>query len=202
MPYSPEHKEQTRARIVETARKLFNRHGFDGVTIDRIMEAAGLTRGGFYNHFPNKQALYSEAVSCFLMGRGAQWRTDAGVDPTCPSPEMVMNMMKSYLSDQHLGDVEGQCPMIALPSDVARENEEVQQAYKGLLESMVWLFEKCMGDGLETRRQALSLTALCVGGMTLARSLPDCTLAREVREAALETAGREMASYAPGNRAS
>ena len=53
MPYSANHKQQSRASIVEAARILFNRHGFDGVTIDMVMEHAGLTRGGFYNHFKN-----------------------------------------------------------------------------------------------------------------------------------------------------
>ncbi|WP_417593748.1 TetR/AcrR family transcriptional regulator [Parasphingorhabdus sp.] len=72
MPYSAEHKRRTRTKIVEAARILFNRHGFENVTIDQIMDAAGLTRGGFYNHFKNKQALYGEAVASFLMGRGAQ----------------------------------------------------------------------------------------------------------------------------------
>ena len=51
MPYSAKHKQKTRTKIIETAGILFNRHGFDGVSIDQIMEAAGMTRGGFYNHF-------------------------------------------------------------------------------------------------------------------------------------------------------
>ena len=51
MPYSTEHKQQTRQKIVEAARILFNRHGFNAVTIDMIMESTDLTRGGFYNHF-------------------------------------------------------------------------------------------------------------------------------------------------------
>ncbi|MFK7863577.1 MAG: TetR/AcrR family transcriptional regulator [Pseudohongiellaceae bacterium] len=191
MRYKAEHKNQTRAKIVEAARTLFNRHGFDNVTIDQIMDAAGLTRGGFYNHFVNKQELYSESVASFVMGRGAKWRSDAGVDPKAPSPEMVMNMVKSYLSDEHLGDVEGQCPMIALPSDVARANDSVRNAYQGLLESMVWLFEQCIGgEDKTTRKQALTLAALCVGGMTLARSLADSDLAQEIREAALSTASQ------------
>ena len=54
MPYSPQHREKTRARIVESARMLFNRHGFEDVTIDMVMGDAGLTRGGFYNHFDSK----------------------------------------------------------------------------------------------------------------------------------------------------
>ena len=49
MPYPAGHREQVRQRIVESARRLFNRHGFDGVSVDSIMAQAGLTRGGFYS---------------------------------------------------------------------------------------------------------------------------------------------------------
>ena len=59
MPYSSEHKEQTRSRIVDAARRLFNRHGFEQVSIDRVMSEAGLTRGGFYHHFASKDELYA-----------------------------------------------------------------------------------------------------------------------------------------------
>ena len=53
MPYSKQHTERTRAKIIEAARTLFNVHGFHGVTIEMVMGKAGLTRGGFYNHFKN-----------------------------------------------------------------------------------------------------------------------------------------------------
>ena len=66
MPYPPEHKVQTRARIVESARRLFNRHGFEQVTIDQIMASAGLTRGAFYHHFDSKDELYAAAVASFV----------------------------------------------------------------------------------------------------------------------------------------
>ncbi len=191
MPYSDDHKRQTRAKIVESARVLFNRHGFDGVTIDALMEAAGLTRGGFYNHFRSKEALYSEAVSSFLMGRGAEWRADSGVVPGCPGPDMTRNMIHGYLSPAHLEDIDGQCPMIALPSDVARASPAVRESYQVLLQSMVGLFEAGLEPkGGETRQQALSLAALCIGGMILARTLPDSDLANEVRLAAMQSADR------------
>jgi len=57
MPYSPEHKAETRRKIVRQARGLFNRNGFAEVSIDQIMAAAGLTSSGFYNHFRNKEEL-------------------------------------------------------------------------------------------------------------------------------------------------
>lgn len=47
MPYAVGHKDKTRARIVESARVLFNRHGFEAVSIDDVMKGAGLTRGDF-----------------------------------------------------------------------------------------------------------------------------------------------------------
>ena len=195
MPYSPDHKQKTRARIVECARILFNRHGYEIVSIDMVMAEAGLTRGGFYNHFKNKEELFTAAVSSFLMGRGAQWRAAAGIDPTNPAPEMASQMIAGYLSPEHLGDLDGQCPMIALPSDVARSKPEVQTAYQELLTAMVGLFETSLKERAkesnnDARRSALVLAALCVGGMVLARTLPNSELADEIRNTAHDEAQR------------
>jgi TetR/AcrR family transcriptional regulator, transcriptional repressor for nem operon len=189
MSYNTEHKQRTRAKIIESARILFNRHGFQGVTIDMVMAGAELTRGGFYNHFNSKQELHGAAVSSFLSGRGAIWRADAGVDRADPPARMARQMIQGYLSSEHLDDLDGQCPMIALPSDAARSDVEVRSAYQKLLVAMVSLFEDGVGENeAEPRQKALSLAALCVGGMVLARTLPDSTLAEEIREAAYLTA--------------
>ena len=191
MPYSAEHKQRTRARIVEAARILFNRHGFEGVTIDGVMQAAGLTRGGFYNHFANKEQLYAEAVSSFLTGRGHQWREEAGVHPERLSLLTARRMIAGYLSPEHLGDGDGQCPMIALPSDVGRAGKDVQAAYETLLRAMVGIFEQSLrGRRRDARNRSLALAALCVGGMVLARTLPSAELAEEVRAAARQLADR------------
>ncbi len=77
MPYPSDHKQKTRQRIVEAARVMFNRHGYDQVSIDEIMAEAQLTRGGFYAHFRSKEELFAEATISFLGGRGAQWRREA-----------------------------------------------------------------------------------------------------------------------------
>ena len=45
-------KSETRQRIVDAAGRLFRQYGIDGVGVDAIMHAAGLTHGGFYGHFP------------------------------------------------------------------------------------------------------------------------------------------------------
>ena len=96
MPYTAAHKQQTRERIVECARVLFNRYGYDNVSIDKVMEDAELTRGGFYNHFKSKEELFAAAVSSFLMGRGAQWRAEAGVEPAGPPRKAARQMLAGY----------------------------------------------------------------------------------------------------------
>lgn len=193
MPYSAEHKQKTRINIVETARILFNRHGFNGVSIDMVMQEAGLTRGGFYNHFKNKEELFSEAVMSFLMGRGAQWRSEAGVDVTNLQPEMALQMIDAYLSPEHLGDLDSQCPMIALPSDIARSGIAAQKSFQILLEAMVSLFQANLaGEGEANLQSAQAISALCVGGMVLSRALPDSELAKQVRLAASRSAKKQL----------
>lgn len=181
MPYSAEHKSKTRARIIECARVLFNRHGFVKVSIDDIMSEAGLTRGGFYNHFSSKEELYSEAISCFLLGVGKQWRNKAGVKMNGGS-NAVKAMVSAYLSTEHLTNIDRQCPMIAMPSDVARASAEVKKSYEHLLLAMTDLFTNNL-DSDEKEETAFALSALCVGGMVLARTLEDKALSEKVTRA-------------------
>ena len=74
IPYPHGHREATRAKIVNAARTLFNRFGFDRVSIQQIMELAGLTHGGFYRHFASKSDLYAETLGCFFTDPG--WKNN------------------------------------------------------------------------------------------------------------------------------
>ena len=104
---------------------------------------------------------------------------------------MARNMIEAYLSTEHLTDLDGQCPMIALSSDVARATPEVQASYQVLLGAMVGLFTQSMQDQTkQVRQKALSLAALSVVGMILARTLPESKLVTEVRHAAMKTANQ------------
>jgi len=49
--------EQSRRAILDAATPVFREHGFAAASLNQIIEASGLTKGGFYFHFPSKQAL-------------------------------------------------------------------------------------------------------------------------------------------------
>ncbi len=188
MPYAPEHKQRTRARIVECARKLFNRRGFAEVSIDEIMSAAGLTRGGFYHHFKTKEDLYTETLEAFECGVPTKGLDDGAAGFPKRRSELARMIVDAYVSRRHLEDIDGQCPLIALPSDVARAGPTVRAAYRRLLESMAAVFEASahQRNGVDARQQGLAIASTCVGAMVLARTIEDKALAHEICEAARE----------------
>lgn len=202
MPYTAEHKHSTRARIVESARELFNRKGFVEVSIDEIMARAGLTRGGFYNHFKAKEDLFVEALLVYTnFDPSTRWE---GLDfdrGRCGKAN-ARQMVDVYLSQAHLDDLEGHCPMIALPSDVARATPRVKQAYRQLLERMAGMFAQSLAAEHTpgARQRGLALAALCIGGMVLARTFDDESFRCEVREAAHATALELVEQQAPAKR--
>jgi TetR/AcrR family transcriptional repressor of nem operon len=184
MPYSKGHRAQVRDRIIESARRLFNRSGFDAVSIDSIMEEAGLTRGGFYAYFKSKSDLYIEVLGCFFTDPNWKNRWE-GVEIDPASPPAAPQIVRAYLSRQHFDAVENSCPMVALPNDVARSDEKVRDAFNDVFKAMVTMLGR---DVRSTTRQpedtALAIAALCVGGMVVARALSDTDLADRLRDAA------------------
>ena len=177
MPYSIEHKQETRQRILRSAARLFSRKGFAEVTIGEIMTGAGLTHGGFYRYFGSKDELYSEVISQFLCRPPEPWQTKPA-ERCAPGQPYALYVVDAYLSREHLDDVDGSCPLIGLPTDVARGGQAVKIAYRQVAESMLRLFQANL-SGPEARACACPL-ALCVGGMVLTRAIDDETLGSEL----------------------
>jgi AcrR family transcriptional regulator len=177
MPYRPEHRARTRARIVDSARVLFNRRGFDAVSIDEVMAHAGLTRGGFYRHFAGKGELYAEAIALSISI--TPWSRWQGVGVNLAAPDAARQLVRTYLSNPHFADIDNGCPLVSLPSEVSRADPEVRRAYERVFVAMVGVFD----DTLHDRQRALALAGICVGGMVVARAIADAGLADELRAA-------------------
>ena len=186
MPYSSEHKAATRARIVESARRLFNRHGFEQVSIEQVMLGAGLTRGGFYHHFDCKDALYAEAVASF--SKCNPFRKNLKEQPPLEPAQLARTLLELYLSDEVLANVELQCPLYALPGDVARAGLLPQRAYTDLIRGLTQVYALALAHLPDGEQRAQAIVALCVGGMVLARTTDDPDLRRTLRQAARQQA--------------
>jgi TetR/AcrR family transcriptional regulator, transcriptional repressor for nem operon len=188
VPYPPGRRDATRAQIVAAARRLFNRFGFDRVSIQQIMATAGLTHGGFYRHFDSKSDLYAETLGCFFTD--PNWNNNwEGVEIDPSAADIGAQIVRAYLSRQHFEDVDNSCPMVALPSDVARSGKAAKQAYQTVFKAMVDTLQRgSKRHDAPDRALALSIAALCAGGMIIARASDDRMLADEVREACMAVA--------------
>jgi TetR/AcrR family transcriptional regulator, transcriptional repressor for nem operon len=187
MPYPAEHHHLTKHKIIRSARRRFNRHGFDAVSIDDVMADAGLTRGSFYTYFESKGDLYAEAVTDVLTEK--QLLSSDGVSIDSRAVNNAAQFIRDYLSLEHFEDIDGSCPLIGFPSQVLQKEPRVRQAFETVLKVMIDVFEQALQrNGQTARNRARAIAALCVGGMVLARSMEDRTLADELREAAMDVA--------------
>lgn len=188
MPYPPRHRVEVKRRIIDSARKLFNRQGFDSVSLKQIMAAAGLTHGGFYSYFRSKSDLYAEVMACFFTD--PEWKNCwEGVHVDLSSGDVGPQVIRAYLSRQHYEDVENSCPMVALPSDVARADKTAKLAFETVFRAMVDVLRRSLPHkDRSSQVRAQAIAALCVGGMVVGRSLLERTLADDLRTACIHTA--------------
>jgi AcrR family transcriptional regulator len=66
--------EATRARLLDAAQGVIAREGYEGATIDAIAEAAGVSKGAFYGHFPSKEAAFAAVLRERCAAKRAQLR--------------------------------------------------------------------------------------------------------------------------------
>src|SRR5258707_367457 len=104
MRVSRDKAAENRERIVDTASRLFREKGFDGVGVDAIMNAAGLTHGGFYGHFGSKDDLAAEAVTRALERSFEKQSRHTN----------LRDLVSEYLSERHCADLANGCAVAAL----------------------------------------------------------------------------------------
>ena len=173
--YPPEHKIETRKRIVQSARKLWKAKGYANVTINEIMKDAGLTHGGFYAHFKSKDDLFAEAA--FDVEVLERYRTLAA-DPAVPPLAVFEAVLDYYLSAAHRDNPAEGCPLVALSDDAWRLGEEVQSAYARLTDVAVQQLQEVLKDRVLTHTVLAAMT----GAVQLARGVGEEKRSLEILE--------------------
>ena len=140
-----------------------------------------MTRGGFYKHFKSKEGLYEEVLVAY-----AKHREQAAASSPIDGRDLARYIINTYVSREHLEDVDSHCPLMALPSDSSRSSDAVRQAYERVLEALVEIFSTNLDSQkqLTQRQVGLAAASTCVGAMVLARTVTDTCLADEICEAA------------------
>ncbi|GAB2735127.1 TetR/AcrR family transcriptional regulator [Kitasatospora kifunensis] len=196
-----EDKARNRQNIVDVAGRMFRSQGIDAVGIADLMKGAGLTHGGFYNHFASKDALAVEVCNAsFAASLGVL--AEAVEQGPGPLGTPLERVVADYLSTAHRDAEDGGCPSASLVTDAGRQSQDVQAAYAEGVEGYLAGFtseivreakeEGRPIDQGEARERAARLLSELVGAMVLARAVrkvqPDLSeeILRTVRSTALD----------------
>ena len=153
MRYSETHKEAVHERIVRAAAGALRRRGIAGIGIPALMKEAGLTHGGFYAHFENRDALVAEAI------RAAASDT---IEGTLAEGKTLGESLREYLSMGHVDNPDLGCVVAALAPEAPRQSKPVQRALaeaaRGLLRRVQRKLEPTARTPNDPSEAALRLT--------------------------------------------
>ncbi len=179
-------KEATHERIVGVAARAIRRSGYDGTGVADIMNEAGLTHGGFYSHFPSREAMLAEAA-----GRACAESAAAAAEVVArvPSGQALASLLGAYLSKEHLERIDMGCPLAALGSETSRQVPEVRRVATRHIKEMIDLIARQSLDWGQpaAHERAMVTIATMVGALMLSRAVDEPGLANGLREAALKS---------------
>lgn len=183
--HSGSKKDLTHERIVAAASRAIRRSGYDGTSVADIMKEAGLTHGGFYAHFPSREAMLAEAADrAGAETVAASSRVVAGVPPQ----EALQALVRAYLSEAHVEAIEAGCPIAAVGSEMPRQAPEVRRAATRRIKEMIDLVARQTSNWGQpgAHERALVTVATMVGTLILARAVDDPGLSDALCQAALK----------------
>jgi TetR/AcrR family transcriptional repressor of nem operon len=179
MRYAPEQKQATRERVLGEAAKQIRVHGPSGVGVAEIMKRAGLTHGGFYAHFPSKDALIAAAIdTMFEAGRARFAEHALGRPPR----EALTAYIDWYLSAKHRDDRATGCPIAGLSSDVPRLSKAARDAYANGVTRVTKAIASLVRElgHRDAEAQGRSVVAELAGALALSRVEPDAARSTEI----------------------
>lgn len=183
MPYTLEHKRNSREKILKSAWKLFSRRGFDNVSIDDLMGDAGMTRGAFYAHFGTKSELYREAILS-VVGNS---RIHQGEPDDVSDGDWVKVLLRGYLSRGHIDKEPSPCPLAFLVTDVANSEPKVRNAYTQVYRKLISLIQQhCQQDS----DVVMAITAMMIGSVSIGRALDDASMVDQLLASSRNVAER------------
>lgn len=78
---------ETREKLLKTSLDLFNKHGYEHVSVEQITKACNVSKGTFYTHFPSK---YDVILEKFKELDNFYRTVEKNIDPTLPASEKIL----------------------------------------------------------------------------------------------------------------
>jgi TetR/AcrR family transcriptional repressor of nem operon len=169
-------KQNSREAITASAAALLRERGIKASSVMEVMKGAGLTVGGFYNHFESKEELFVETLRNAASTNWDHLLKSANGD----SPRSrTLSVIRRYLSRKHRDNKETGCLLPSAAQEVAREGEPYRSALEKELSGFVSSLADMLDSGVDGREKALGLIAMMYGALSLSRAVAGTRLSDE-----------------------
>ena len=160
--------EETKRKIVRTARRLFRQQGYGNTTIDDICREAEVKRGNLYFHFKSKQELALEAIND-LTDRQIPFFRELSEDEKDPARRIEL-MIDGIVNYYRARGEKGNCLFGNIAQELADSDRILAEAagrfFREWIDLLQQLFEEAKAQGiLETGTDARALSHLIVSSV-------------------------------------
>jgi TetR/AcrR family transcriptional regulator, transcriptional repressor for nem operon len=185
MRYRPEHKAEIHQKIVKDAARRVRAEGMSGAAVAAVMHDNGLTHGGFYRHFRDKDELLMESLHEAFGEIGDVLVAAAEQAPPGGAWKAIV---RTYLSPEYCEQVERGCPLTALAPDMARAGGSTRGR---ILAELVGYKNRMVpfmpGQRTNDKERAFfAMFSTMIGAVDIARMMPDRASQEKVLASARE----------------
>lgn len=139
--------ELTRQKIIATAAPLFNQRGFAGCSMQDVMEATGLEKGGLYRHFSTKEELAAEAFR-YALSTSVKTRTD-GLESAGQPLEQLRLFVRRFVEEP--SKMAGGCPLMNTSIDADDGNSLLRELARGAMADWTARLAEIVAEGIRRR---------------------------------------------------
>lgn len=175
--------EKTREYIIEKAAPLFNKRGYAGTSMNDIMEATGLAKGGLYGNFKSKDEIAAAAFEYSYQ----RLKEDIGarVGPKKNAIEKLYAILLYYRNYTVNPPIEGGCPLMNTGLDADDSypflKKKAREALLEMLHSLQRILKKGVDNGeikpeIDIKKEAEVIYAQIEGGIMMAKVSDDVSM--------------------------
>ncbi len=172
--------EKTREYIIEKAAPLFNTKGYAGTSMNDIMEATGLAKGGLYGNFKNKDEIAAAAFEYSY--QRLKEDLSAQVGPKKTAMEKLHAILQYYRNYTVNPPIEGGCPLMNTGLDADDSYPFLKKKAKEALLEMLSVLQRILKKGIDreelnpdidVKKEAELIYAQIEGGIMMAKVADD-----------------------------
>src|ERR1700744_1474316 len=137
MRHSREEKARSRERIVDAAAKQIRMQGLDGPGVAEIMNAAGMTHGGFYKHFDSRQELIQAAVQKTMKDPNREM-----LEIISGAADPLAAFVEWYVSTEHVANDGRGCGVAMLGGEIGHADQQLRAECRARVEEYLEILEQ------------------------------------------------------------